>query len=208
MKKVNASSHTDRRQFLQAVWPAGAMCCLVSTSLPSSTQKIVNKPKDEIDAEMHKSFYIGAEHSAASIIYFAFKKLIDNYGDKGRIQAEEITWEWGKYYGIIIREEVEKAGLENTPDNYWVEPNPVALYWKPEGGGFVKRTSKEIIKEFTYCPLNEGFKQLGPEAEKIGDIYCDLVDKAVWKYYNPEWKVEREKSFRKHGVCRLTWRKI
>ena len=138
MKKSNASSNTDRRQFLRVFIPAGTMCCLGSSGLSGFAQKMVKKPDDKMDAEMHKSFYIGAQHSAASIIYFTFKKLIDNYGDKGRTQAEEITWEWGKYYGMIIREEVEKA---------------------------------------------------------------------VWKYYNPEWKVEREKRFTKHGVCRLTWRK-
>jgi hypothetical protein len=187
--------------------PAGALCCLGSSGLLIPAQRQVKKPDDELGAEMHKSFYIGAEHSAASIIYFAFRKLIEKYGDEGQALAKEITWDWGKHYGTLIREELEKAGLENTPDNYWVEPNPIALYWKPKGGGFVKRTDKEIIKEFTYCPLNDGFKQLGPEAEKIGDIYCNDVDKAVWKYFNPDWKVEREKSFTKDGVCRLSWRR-
>jgi len=99
---------------------------------------------------MHKSFYVGSEHSAAAIIYFAFKKLIDRYEDEGRTLAKEIT----------------------------------------------------------YCPLNDGFKQIGPAAEKIGDIYCNDVDIAVWKYFNPDWKVEREKRFTEHSVCRLAWRKI
>lgn len=183
------------------------MCCLGGIGLVSPVQKIIKKPEDKITAQIHKRFFIGAEHSAASIIYFSFRKLIDTYGDEGRALAKEITWDWGKHYGTLIREALAKAGLENNPDNYWVEPNPVALYWKPKGGGFVKRTDTEIIKEFTYCPLNDGFKQIGPEAEKIGEIYCDDVDMAVWKYFNPDWKVEREKSFTKHGVCRLTWRK-
>ena len=119
--------------------------------------------------------------------------------------AREIVRTFAEEMGRAIRKRLEAESLENTPENYWAEPNPIALYWRPSGGGYVERSETRIVKEFTFCPVNDGFKALGPAAEELGEVYCDMADEAVWAGFNPDWEVTREKTFVRDGVCRLVW---
>jgi hypothetical protein len=157
-----------------------------------------------IDSETCKKFIIGSSHQNALTVYHFAKKILELHGEKGEEIVKDIVWEMGRTLGRLRAKQLEEEGLENNPDNYWREPSAITLAWK---GGFVKRDPDEIIKEFSYCPASDGFKRLGPEAEKIGELYCELIDKTVWAGFNPDWEVTREKNFTKDGCCRLVWKK-
>jgi hypothetical protein len=48
---------------------------------------------------------------------------------------------------------------------------------------------------------------MGKDAEELGDIYCSVTDDAFWSGFNPKWRVTREKTYSKDGICCLVWTK-
>jgi hypothetical protein len=75
-----------------------------------------------------------------------------------------------------------------------------AVAWK---GGPKEVSANDWVVEWSYCPIAEGFKHLGEEAEKIGEIFCTHVDNASMETYNPRYECVRESSLNRDGLCRL-----
>jgi hypothetical protein len=141
---------------------------------------------------------------AKMFVYFA-RVLIEKHGEAGKGLVALTVREMSRDSGVKTRRRLEEQGLENTWENHRAMNDPVyRLAWE---GGVVKKGEHEIIIEYSYCPLADGFRKLGPEAEELGDIYCYETDDAFWEGYNPEWTVTREKTFARDGFCRLVWRR-
>jgi hypothetical protein len=70
-----------------------------------------------------------------------------------------------------------------------------------------KSTDAERVVEFSYCPIAEGYKRLGEEAMKIGELFCNHIDNAIIQGYNSNYECKRESSMNLNGLCRLHFKK-
>lgn len=74
----------------------------------------------------------------------------------------------GKASGLNRRKTLEKKGLLNSLENYPESAKSfnetVSFAWE---GVVRKRTPDEIVREFTYCPIAEGFKNFGARAQRF-----------------------------------------
>lgn len=146
----------------------------------------------------------GFEAARAKTFFHMAKALMDELGEeKGRQVIRDTVWKMSKTSGETARRRYEEKGVENTWENHRAENGPVySVAWI--GGTIVNEPKKKVI-EYSYCPFGSAFSRMGKDAEKIGDIYCGVTDDAFWSGFNPEWRVNREKTFSKDGICRLVW---
>jgi hypothetical protein len=142
---------------------------------------------------------------AKTFIYMAKALIRELDNDKARRVIRDTVFDMSKASGEASRESYFMQGIENTWQNHRDLNGPIyEVAW--EGGITVDRSDFKVV-EYSYCPLAAGFERLGEEAEELGDIYCEVTDKAFWEGFNPEWSVTREKKISEDGVCRLVWRK-
>lgn len=150
---------------------------------------------------------IGFEAARAKTYLYMAQALIDELGEeKGRQVIQETIRKMSRNSGEVARKGYEARGLGNTWENHRAENGPIyAVAWV--GGTIVDEPNLKII-EYEYCPLGAAFKNMGEEAESLGDIYCGVTDDAFWSGFNPEWRVVREKTFSRDKVCRLVWHRV
>jgi len=148
----------------------------------------------------------GFEAARAKTFIYMAQALIDELGEeKGKQVIKETVWKMSRSSGEAAKKSYESRGIENTWENHRAENGPVyEVAWI--GGPIINEPDMKVI-EYSYCPIGATFGRMGEDAEKLGDIYCGVTDDAFWSGFNPEWRVVREKSFSKDGVCRITWRR-
>ena len=146
----------------------------------------------------------GFEASRAKTFFYMAQALIDELGEeKGREVIRDTVWKMSKNSGEATRKRYQENGIENTWENHRAENGPVyAVAWI--GGTIINEPKKKVI-EYTHCPFGVAFTRMGKDAEELGDIYCSVTDDAFWSGFNPEWRVTREKTYSKDGICRLVW---
>lgn len=149
---------------------------------------------------------IGFEAARAKTFVSMAQALMDELGEeKGKQVIRETVWRMSQSSGEAAKKGYEARGVENTWENHREENGPIyEVAWI--GGTVVNEPNLKVI-EYSYCPLGAAFSRMGEDAEKLGDIYCCVTDDAFWSGFNPEWRVVREKTFSKDGVCRLVWRR-
>ncbi|MCW4011884.1 MAG: L-2-amino-thiazoline-4-carboxylic acid hydrolase [Candidatus Bathyarchaeota archaeon] len=148
----------------------------------------------------------GFEAARAKTFYYMAKAMIDELGEeRGKQIIRETVYKMSKASGETTKKRYTEEGKENTWENHRAENGPIySVAWI---GETTQNEPDLKIIEYTYCPLGAAFTRRGKEAEEIGDIYCSVTDDAFWSGFNPEWRVTREKTFSKNGVCRLVWRR-
>jgi hypothetical protein len=159
------------------------------------------------DIEKYRRWIREREHERSRSIYYLGKAIIQELGEeKGTTLIVRQIEEMGHDLGIETRKANKSQGLDNSFKNYSRGPdvNPYGFAWV---GGTTKSTSDEEVVEFSYCPIAEGFKKLGEEAVKIGELFCNHIDDADIQGYNPDYECKRESSLNLNGLCRLHFRK-
>ena len=157
------------------------------------------------EIENYRTWVRQGQQSRSAAFYYLGKAILDILGEeKGTELIIKQVKEMGKASGLNRRKTLENQGLENSLENYSESAktfsNMVTFAWESE----VKKASPdEVVKEFTYCPIAEGFKNLGEEGVKIGELFCKYIDDAVVQEYNPDYMCVRESSLNLEGVCRL-----
>jgi len=160
------------------------------------------------DVEKYRRWIrVGANIRSASIFYLA-KGIIDKLGDEGTALVVEQIKEMGRNSGKRMRQSFEKQGLDNSFKNYSdrVSSDDIVYRFAWEGSTPVE-TDEERVVEYTYCPIAEGFKMLGAEGVKVGELFCNNIDDAVIQAYNPEFECVRKSSLNRDGLCRLHFKK-
>ena len=148
----------------------------------------------------------GFEAARARTFYYMAKALIKELGEeKGKQVILETVREMSKNSGEATKKRYQEEEKENTWENHRAENGPVySVAWI---GETTQNEPDLKVIEYTYCPLGAAFTRMGKEAEETGDIYCSVTDDAFWSGFNPEWRVKREKTFSRDGLCRLVWRR-
>lgn len=161
------------------------------------------------DIEKYRTWVRQGQQSRSVAFYFLGKAILEELGEeKGTELIIKQVKEMGKVSGLNRRKTLENKGLENSLENYSESAktfsNMVLFAWESE----TKRvTPDEIIRDFTYCPIAEGFKNYGEEGVKIGELFCKYIDDAVVQTYNPDYMCVRESSLNLDGLCRLHFKK-
>jgi hypothetical protein len=139
------------------------------------------------------------------IIYNLGKALIQELEEeKGTALIVKQVEKFGRSGGEATRKAFESQGKENSLDNYFSEMNNgTSIYNFAWEGGVKKLDNGDWVEEWNYCPVAEGFKNLGEESVKIGELFCNYIDNAVIREYNPDYEYVRERSLNRDGLCRL-----
>jgi predicted ArsR family transcriptional regulator len=119
----------------------------------------------------------------ALLDYFFSKMIIDHLGEEeGKKVIKEAIWAYGRYCGQAVVQKVEAMGLPLTEENFDKVPDLPEYGWEVETHTLENGEVRPIAR---FCPIAAGFKELGPDAEKIGRLYC-YVDQAKYSAYNDE----------------------
>ena len=133
------------------------------------------------------------------------KGIIEELGEeKGKELIIEQVYAMGNSFGTDRKNALQKQGLDNNVKRFF-DPSSqtdtvIAFAWK---GETVSQSEEHIVKEFTYCPIAEGFKNYGKDGVKIGELFCEHIDNAVAQAYNSDIECIRESSLNLDGLCRL-----
>ena len=119
----------------------------------------------------------------ALLHYFFSKTIINRLGEEeGKKLISEAIWAYGNYCGTAVRKKVEEMGLPLTEENFDKVPDLPEYGWDTD---IIALKDGELRPIATYCPIAATIKESGPDAEKIGRLYC-YVDQAKYHAYNPE----------------------
>ncbi len=113
------------------------------------------------------------------------EEVINQFGDKGRSAIAESVKKYGEERGRRIAELVKKMGKELSLKNFFIYGDLNSrdiLKYKPK---IVDGNVEIIVKD---CVFYNGCKEWNKE--KYGQIYCEYIDTAVLKGYNPELIIE------------------
>lgn len=111
--------------------------------------------------------------------------IISNFGDKGREAMAEAVKKYGEERGRRIAELVKSMGKETDLKNFFIYgdfDSRANLTYAPN----LVEGNLEIC--VTECPYDKGCKDWGKE--EFGKIYCEYIDKAVLRGYNPDLVLE------------------
>ena len=161
------------------------------------------------DVEKYRRWVRADNREYASGIYFLGKGIIQEMGkEKGASLIARQIEEMCINSGIWARKALERQGLDNSLKNYFRSfgsgDSVINFAWVYSIKKFV---DNEIVVEYSYCPIAEGFKRLGQDAVEIGELHCNHADNAVMQGYNPDFECKRESSLNLDGLCRLHWKK-
>ncbi|MCL4535486.1 MAG: L-2-amino-thiazoline-4-carboxylic acid hydrolase [Bacteroidetes bacterium] len=133
-----------------------------------------------------------------ALLYYLFaREIIEKYGEEGRDLVRKVVWEFGRVRGEKVREQVEAQGLPTTPDNYGKVPDLPSIGWERET---LRSDAEQHRTRITYCPFAEMWRELGPQAEELGIVFCE-VDEAKYRAFNPDLCFARPESMLCGGTC-------
>ena len=161
------------------------------------------------DIEKYRNWVRQGQQSRSAAFYYLSKAILEELGEeKGTELIIKTVKKMGKASGLNRRKNVESKGLDITLENYAESAKAfsemVSFAWESE---VKKRTSDEIIRDYTYCPIAAGFKNIGEDGVKIGELFCEYIDDAVVQTYNPVYECVRESSLNLEGLCTLHFKK-
>jgi len=161
------------------------------------------------DIEKHRKWVRESEFGRSRGIYYLGKGIIEELGEEqgAKLIVKQIE-EMGHDSGKAIRKTFESQGKENNFLNYSNKTDPSnSVYNFAWVGSIKKSTDSERVVEYSYCPIAEGFKILGEDATKVGELFCNNIDNAIIQGYNPDFECRRESSLNLDGLCRLHFMK-
>jgi hypothetical protein len=139
----------------------------------------------------------------AMLYYFMAKEVVDSDGEeKGREIIRRAIWNFGRYRGTKIRENVDAKGLpadlENLVKYYDLPVSKVAE-------SDVKVTPSDYEEVTRHCTFADVWTALG--AGSLGPLYCEQ-DFALAEGFNKEIKCSRASNMMEPGssVCELEMR--
>lgn len=121
------------------------------------------------------------------------EEVIKEFGKKGREVIGRAVEKFGEERGRKIGELVKSLGKELTLQNFFI-------YGDLDGGQITKMKPKIVdgnmeifIRDCVFCNAAKDWGKLD-----YGKIYCEFVDEAIIRGYNPDIKLEISKTLT-HG---------
>lgn len=135
-------------------------------------------------------------HMFAKLFAHVSKSVIDRFGEDGRAAIAAGVDTFGEERGRDIARRAAAAGKANTVENYLTSydmgRSELFVYEDVYGQGQVEQT-------FTQCPFADQWMQDG--MEDYGIIYCEQIDPAIARGFNPELACVHDKHIFKEQVC-------
>jgi hypothetical protein len=127
----------------------------------------------------------------ALLHYYFSRAIVDRLGEEeGKALIKEAIWAYGRHCGQAVRAGVEDMGLPLTDENFGKVRNLPQYGWEVDS---VTLADGEVRPIATFCPIAAAFKELGPQAEELGRLYC-YVDQAKYEAYNPDMEFIHAKN--------------
>lgn len=169
-----------------------------------SFEKLINENKVE---ETYKKFanaqdVAGVEKPVsiygmmAKVFGHVSKVIVDRYGDIGENIIRNGVRTFGEERGRHIAERAASVGKPNTIENY------LTHYDMGRSDLFEYETiyrENEIEQTFTKCAFGDQWKEDG--MNKYGILYCQMIDPAIAKGYNPNFEVVHDEYILENGCC-------
>jgi hypothetical protein len=173
-------------------------------AIKATTEKENHTLFDYIPKDHHTSNnYEGLTPFALFAKLFAqvTKVVVDSYGAEGKEVIQEGVRIFGENRGNGIAQRARVNGAENTIDqylsNYDMGRSELFEYdsiFDPEN----------IEQTFTKCPFGQQWAD--DNMHEYGILYCQMIDPAIAKGYNPDFEVEHDKYVLEEGVCHFNFK--
>lgn len=151
---------------------------------------------NEIKNEKKRLEPVSMYNIAAKLFANVAKAVIDKYGEEAREVIKEGVRALGEERGKDIARRAEVLGetneIENYLTNYDMERSELFEYE-------TINKDEEIEQNFTKCVFADQWQKDG--MEEYGALYCEMIDPAIAKGFNPNLEVVHDKHFFKDGVC-------
>ncbi|MFD1040012.1 L-2-amino-thiazoline-4-carboxylic acid hydrolase [Virgibacillus byunsanensis] len=129
------------------------------------------------------------------------KAVVDSFGEEGQNAIKEGVRTFGEERGTGIAERAKHFNKPNTIDNY------LSNYDMGRSDLFEFETifKENVIEQtFTQCPFGQQWADDG--MHEYGILYCQMIDPAVAKGFNPDFEVEHDQYVLKEGVCHFNFK--
>lgn len=137
----------------------------------------VLKGQKEVGNKYKTHFFSMFSHLFSTIA----EEVITQFGDEGRKAIGEAVKKFGEERGRKIAKLVKSLGKELTLTNFYI-------YGDLDGGQITKSKLKIVdgnvevlIRDCMFCNTSRDWDKL-----EYGKIYCEYVDQAIIKGYNPD----------------------
>lgn len=129
------------------------------------------------------------------------KAISDHYGKKGKDAIREGVRTFGEERGRGIADRAAHMVKDTTIDNYLSHYD----MGRSDLFEFESDIGSEVIEQtFTKCPFGQQWAD--DEMHEYGILYCQMIDPAVAKGYNPNFEVIHDKYVLKEGVCHFEFK--
>ncbi|WP_142247895.1 L-2-amino-thiazoline-4-carboxylic acid hydrolase [Alkalihalobacterium alkalinitrilicum] len=129
------------------------------------------------------------------------KVVVDVYGEEGKEAIKEGVRTFGEERGKGIVQRAAHLGMPNTIENY------LSNYDMGRSNLFEFENifKPQLIEQtFTKCPFGQQWAD--DNMHEYGILYCQMIDPAVAKGYNPNFEVEHDQYILKEGVCHFNFK--
>ncbi|MGM0899724.1 MAG: L-2-amino-thiazoline-4-carboxylic acid hydrolase [Bacillota bacterium] len=168
-----------------------------------------------VDGENHTLFhYIPLDHQTekkyenmttydlmAKLFAQISKPVVDRFGEKGKDIVREGVRTFGEERGRGIAQRARTNGEANTRENY------LTNYDMGRSELFTYTTEykeNKIEQNFTVCPF--GQRWADDNMHEYGILYCQMIDPAVARGFNPKFEVEHDKYVLREGNCHFVFK--
>ena len=162
------------------------------------------KHSEETYVDLIKGSWFGMP---TALTYMALGMIEELGEEKGSELFIKQVYLMGKHWGQSMLDGFQAMGVEPSIANMLKDIDESLLYGIAWDGSSELISEDEGVVEWRFCPIADGFKSIGPDGVKVGEIFCEYIDDAQFGGLNPEVMVTRERSLNKDGLCRLRFRK-
>lgn len=139
--------------------------------------------------EVGKKYKINLFNFFARIFCTLAEETISQFGEKGKETIIYAIKKFGERRGKEIAEIVKSLGKELTLKNYFIYSTFDSEQTTKYKINLVDGNVELIIRKCVFCDGCKDWDKLG-----YGKIYCDYIDEAILKGYNPDLKIEVPKA--------------
>ncbi|MDR1487194.1 MAG: L-2-amino-thiazoline-4-carboxylic acid hydrolase [Deltaproteobacteria bacterium] len=137
----------------------------------------------------------------AKLFGFIAREVVETCGETGRGALVRAVERFGEERGQGIAQRAKLRGLSNTPENY------LASYDMDRSSDFASVADikdGELEQVFSRCAIARQFASDG--LEQYGRLYCDNIDPALARGFNPDMECLHPEHFFDNGCCRFIFR--
>lgn len=149
------------------------------------------------NTDMEQAIY----SSMAQLFAHVAKTIVDEYGEAGKNAIREGVRTFGEERGKGIANRAAHLGKQNTIENYLTNYD----MGRSELFEYENEYEPEVIEQtFTKCPFGQQWAD--DDMHEYGILYCEMIDPAIAKGYNPNFEVEHDQYILKEGVCHFKFK--